>query len=313
MSLGKSYYLRFSVTDRCNLRCTYCLPERAIFSPDPVDADRLNQLVSLICSALPVNKIRVTGGEPTLSPHLLSHVRHSTSLVPLVAMTSNGTHLADKLEDLKEAGLSRLNISLDAVGEAGFQKFSRRMGFDAVLAAIKKAKNLGFSPLKVNAVATRDTDAAALVHLAVAEGFHLRFIELMKIGEGATRWEENFVTAHDLRRQLSAAGFSLWAHPEQDEPTSRVYHHEGVDAAHSTVGFITTVTAPFCATCNRIRLTSRGRFYTCLFDAKGVDLMGALIHEGEDRVRDLIRKAAGAKAPPLHEQKRPEVMAGIGG
>jgi cyclic pyranopterin phosphate synthase len=304
-------YLRVSLTDRCNLRCTYCLPEAASFAATRIAPGEIQQLMAAVVAAGQVTKIRLTGGEPTLCPELVEHVRAARWLVPTVAMTSNGVLLRPLLPALKEAGLSRLNISLDAADPAGFAAATRRDRFPAVLGAIRAARDLGFAPLKLNAVATVDSDAAALVRLAVAERVHLRFIELMDIGEAHAGWAERQVSTATLLDRLAQAGLRLTPDLGRDEPTSRVHVLAGVDPELTTVGFITTVSDPFCATCDRIRLTSQGRLHTCLFDEVGTDLLAPLRRGALDELDAVIRRAIAAKAPA--GTHRHAVMAGIGG
>lgn len=291
-------YLRVSVTDRCNLRCTYCMPALARFRDDGASAAELDALMEAVCSAVPVHKIRITGGEPTLAPTLMQHVRAAVRLSPLVGLTSNGVSLQRHLDALKSAGLQRLNISLDAADAAGFAKAARVDRLDEVLASIRAARRLGFTPLKVNAVATIDTDVVGLARLAIAEGFHLRFIELMDIGEARRTWAERHVPAGTLQEALARAGLHMRAEPSRDEPTSRVWTIDGVQAQDTTIGFITTVSDPFCATCDRIRLSSQGRLHTCLFDERGVDLLEPLRAGDVDGLLSRIRRAVAAKSPP---------------
>ncbi len=305
-------YLRVSVTDRCNLRCTYCLPEDAHFTPSRVTPDELDRLMAAVCASEPVTKIRLTGGEPTLCPTLAQHIRTAAWLVPTVGLTTNGVVLERLLPELREAGLSRLNISLDAADAEGFHRATRHDRFAAVMASVRAARRAGFTPLKLNAVATMDTDPAALARLVIAEGVHLRFIELMDIGIAHADWSERHVAAEVLRERLATAGLAITEAADRDEPTSRVWTVDGVDPSATTLGFITTVTDPFCATCDRVRLTSQGRLHTCLFDERGTDLL-PLLRAGDFIGLDTaIRRAIGAKAPPPRFQ-RSGMMAGIGG
>jgi cyclic pyranopterin phosphate synthase len=305
-------YLRVSVTDRCNLRCTYCLPEDARFAPSRATPDELDRLMAAICASVPVTKIRLTGGEPTLCPSLTQHIRTAAWLVPTVGLTTNGVVLERLLPELREAGLNRLNISLDAADPEGFRRATRHDRFAAVLGSLRAAKRAGFTPLKINAVATVDTDPAALARLAIDDGVHLRFIELMDIGVAHADWADRHIPASALRVRLERAGIAIAEMPDRDEPTSRVWTVNGVDPAATTLGFITTVTSPFCATCDRIRLTSQGRLHTCLFDERGVDLLPLLRANDLVGLDAAIRQAVGAKAPPPRFQ-RSGIMAGIGG
>ena len=305
-------YLRVSLTDRCNLRCVYCLEEDARFAPERCSGTELRRLTALVCATAGVHKIRLTGGEPTLDPELVDHVRHAAALVPTVGLTTNGVLLEPLLPALRAAGLQRLNISLDAVDPEGFRRFSRRDGLDRVLAAIRGARDLGFSPLKLDAVATNESDVAALVAFAAFEGLHLRFIELMAIGPARSWQRHAYVSSKEIRRRLWEQGISLVEATERDEPTSRVWTLPGHDPDEVSVGFITTTSQPFCATCDRLRLTSQGSFHTCLFDEHGVDLLTPLRAGDEHAVRDRITTAVAAKRPPAHFT-RVGTMAGIGG
>ncbi len=305
-------YLRVSVTDRCNLRCTYCLPESARFAESAIGADELDRLMAAVCAAVPVHKIRLTGGEPTLDPHLIQHVRAAAWLAPVVGLTTNGVLLERLLPELSAAGLNRLNISLDAADAEGFRRATRRDRFAEVAASVRAAVRAGFAPLKLNAVATRDTDPVTLARFAIATGVHLRFIELMDIGIAHADWQARHIASDALRDRLLQGGLALTEAPDRDEPTSRVWTLPGVDAERTTLGFITTVTDPFCATCDRIRLTSQGRLHTCLFDERGTDLIPPLRAGDLEGLTRTIRTAVAAKAPPDRFQ-RVGVMAAIGG
>ncbi len=305
-------YLRVSVTDHCNLRCTYCLPDHASFARARATADELDALMGAICRTVPITKIRLTGGEPTVCPTLLQHVRAAARVVPTVGMTTNGVLLEPLLPALMNAGLNRLNISLDAADTEQFQRVTRRDSFAKVVAGVRAARRAGFVPLKVNAVATPDTDPAALVRFAIEEGLHLRFIELMDIGEAHADWAERHVTAETIRTRIEAAGLTLIEAPDRDEPTSRVWTVAGVAPRETTVGFITTVSAPFCSSCDRIRLSAQGRLHTCLFEEGGADLLTPLRAGDHDGLRGVIEHAVATKAPASSFQ-RAGVMAGIGG
>lgn len=304
-------YLRVSLTDRCNLRCTYCLSEGARFAPRAYSSGQLRQLMAAVAQAAGVYKIRLTGGEPTLCDDLVDMVAAARELVgEAVAMTSNGILLEPLLPALQDAGLRLLNISLDAVDIAGFRRNSRRDGLLRVINSIRCAQRLGFTPLKINCVARRHSDLAGMVRFAAWEGVHLRFIELMAIGESAATHARDYISAEEMRGRLAAVGINLQQRQDLDQATSRVWTIPGCDPAQSSVGFITTNSAPFCATCDRLRLTSQGRLHTCLFDEEGHQL-GALLDQPQ-QLAAAIRHALGSKAPPaaFHRQA---VMAAIGG
>jgi cyclic pyranopterin phosphate synthase len=305
-------YLRVSVTDRCNLRCRYCLPEGARFAPDSADSSELFALTRLVHAAVGVHKIRLTGGEPTLNPDLPAFVAMARAIAPVVGLTSNGVLLEPLLPALRDAGLNRLNISLDAVDADGFRRSARRDGLERVLAAIAAARRVGFSPVKINTVAMGDTDYAAMVRFAAFAGVHLRFIELMAIGEARPWQATEYVSSTAIRERLYGAGISLAERTDRDEPTSRVWQIDDHPVEDCSVGFITTVSAPFCATCDRLRLSSRGRLFTCLMDNTGHDLLTPLRAGDEAEVIARVRAAVAGKRPPAVFQ-RYESMAAIGG
>jgi cyclic pyranopterin phosphate synthase len=300
-------YLRTSITDRCNLRCVYCLPADATFSRTRISDHELLRLTRLVHAAAGIKKIRITGGEPTVSGHVIEHVRHAAQLVSVVGMTTNGILLEPLLPALQEAGLSRLNISLDALTPDAFRRASRRDGLDQVLSSIRAAKRLGFTPLKINVVAMPNTDYAGFAHFASWEGVHVRFIELMAIGEARPWQAAAYVDATAMRERMYAEGVSLTERVEHDEPTSRVWQIDGTPITDASIGFITTTSAPFCATCDRLRLSSQGRLHTCLMDDVGHALVGT-----DDEIRAIVRQAVANKRPPAAFE-RVGVMAGIGG
>ncbi len=305
-------YLRVSLTDRCNLRCLYCLPEQAQFATTRATSAELRRLTALIWAAAGVKKIRLTGGEPTLCDDLPEFVAHARSLVNVVGMTTNGVLLEPMLPALQAAGLTRLNISLDAIDAENFRRFSRRDGLDRVLSSIRAARRFGFNPLKINAVAMPDTDYAMLTKFAAWEGVHLRFIELMAIGEARSFQPRAHVSADVMRQRIFDAGVRLTERVDLDEPTSRVWAIDDNDPANCSVGFITTVSQPFCATCDRLRLSSQGRLFTCLMDNSGHDLLTALRAGDEDGVKTTVVAAVRGKKPPA-SFVRHDNMASIGG
>ncbi len=306
------YYLRVSLTDRCNLRCTYCLPEDARFTPNRASTDEIKRLMALIHDSVGVYKIRLTGGEPTLHPDLLQFVEHSRSICDIVGMTSNGILLSEQLADLKAAGLQRINISLDSNNAEGFQAFTRREGFDKVIQSIRTAKKLHYAPVKVNTVAMQNVDFKAMIDLAQWEQFHLRFIELMAIGEALPWQAQAYICSADIRQRLSEQGVDLEEAQGLDEATARIWTLPGSDPLDCSIGFITTSSDPFCSTCDRIRLSSHGKLFNCLMDNTGMDLLEPLRQGDEAEVMRRIQEWVGAKKAPEHFI-RYENMAAIGG
>ena len=266
--------LRISVTDRCNLRCTYCMPENVTFLDKSalLSFEEMTHFVT-VAATLGVNKIRLTGGEPLLRRNLPELVRMIAAVPGItdIGLTTNGLLLANQAEALFAAGLRRLNVSLDTLDAGRFFELSRRDGLPQVLAGLEAAKRAGFGPIKVNAVAIRgfiEHDAVPLARFCRENGFELRFIEYMPIG--ADVWErEKVVFAHELLEWLEA-GVAPLAPAADYDPRSPAMDFEY--ASGGRVGIIASVSRPFCRSCNRIRLTAEGKLRNCLFALDEVDV-----------------------------------------
>ncbi len=289
--------LRISVTDRCNFRCTYCMP-KGVFGRDykflPRDQLLTFEEITLVATAaarLGVNKIRITGGEPLMRaglPDLVSMLAPIDGIEDLT-MTTNGSILARKAEELAEAGLSRVSVSLDSIDDATFREMNDvDFGVAGVLEGIEAAAAAGLGPVKINAVVKRGLNDHGIVELAGHfrnTGHIVRFIEYMDVGT-TNGWRlDDVVSADEIHRAISAE-FPL-------EPVEAAYHGEVatryryVDGS-GEIGIIASVTAPFCGDCTRLRLSAEGSAYTCLFASAGSDLR-ALIRSGADD--DSIAKA----------------------
>ena len=267
--------LRISVTDRCNLRCTYCMPEDVTF----VDRGALltfEEIAQFVRVAAPlgVNKIRLTGGEPLMRKGLDSLVRMLTPIPGItdIGLTTNGLLLADQAESLFAAGLRRLNVSLDTLDPGRFRELTRRDGIDKVIAGLLAAKAVGFGPIKVNAVAIRgfiEHDAVPLAQFCREHGFELRFIEYMPIG--AESWERGKVVyAHELLEWLERDVAPLSPSPNYD-PRAPAMDFDYADGK-GRVGIIASLSRPFCRSCNRIRITADGKLRNCLFALNETDV-----------------------------------------
>ncbi|MGL6074636.1 MAG: GTP 3',8-cyclase MoaA [Fimbriiglobus sp.] len=260
--------LRISVTDRCNLRCVYCMPEDVTFL-DRSELLSFEEIRDFVSVALPlgINKVRLTGGEPLLRKDLPKLVSMLTALPGLddLGLTTNGLLLARDAAALQAAGLKRLNVSLDTLDAERFRELSRRDGLNLVLAGLTEARRLGFEKIKINAVAMRGYIEADLVPLAKycrEMGFELRLIEYMPIG--AEAWErEKCVLAHELLEILDREVSPLVpaAHYDPHAPAQDFAYADG----QGTLGIIASVSRPFCRSCNRIRLTAEGKLRNCLF------------------------------------------------
>jgi cyclic pyranopterin phosphate synthase len=278
--------LRVSVTDRCNLRCTYCMP-RAAFADhaflgvnELLNFDEIERLCDVFVE-LGVNKIRLTGGEPLLRPHIEHLVEKLAALPVELALSTNALLLRSRATALHGAGLRRLNVSLDAMDDAVFGRMNG-LGAPArqVLDGIDEAAARGFG-IKVNMVVQRGVNEGQVVPMArhfAARKIPLRFIEFMDVGN-SNHWQRAEVFAGDEVRELLRNDFSLEPHPGAASDTERRFRCTRTGAKF---GFINSVTAPFCRDCNRLRLSADGRLFTCLFATKGHDLRG-LLRGGADR------------------------------
>jgi cyclic pyranopterin phosphate synthase len=291
--------LRISVTDRCNLRCTYCMPEDVTF----IDRSLLLSFEEIahfvrVAAPLGINKIRLTGGEPLMRRDLHKLVSMLAQIPGIkdVGLTTNGLLLADHAKALFDAGLRRLNVSLDTLDPDRFRELTRRDGVDKVLRGLMAAKDVGFAPIKVNAVAIRgmiEHDAIPLARFCREHGFEMRFIEYMPIG--ADDWERKKVFfASELLELLEREIAPLSPAPDYDPraPAMDFDYHDGL----GRVGLIASVSRPFCRSCNRIRLTAEGKLRNCLFALDEVDVRPLLRDRVDDeRLTELIRGNVSAK------------------
>ncbi|MBO0900456.1 GTP 3',8-cyclase MoaA [Cellulomonas sp. zg-ZUI199] len=300
--------LRVSLTDRCNLRCTYCMPAEGLpWAPDDTvltDAEVV-RLVRIGVELLGVREVRFTGGEPLLRRGLEGIVGATAALrtaddVPVrTALTTNGLGLDKRAHALAAAGLGRVNVSLDSLDPQRFAVIARRDRHADVLAGLAAAAAAGLAPVKVNAVLVRgvnDDEAVPLLTWALAHGYHLRFIEQMPLGPHGSWRREDLVTAREILDTLSAA-FELVAEPDgaRAGAPAETWHVAGHPGA--TVGVIGSVTRPFCGACDRTRLTADGQVRSCLFARDEDDLRG-LLRGGadDDAVADAWRAAMRGKA-----------------
>ncbi len=316
-------YLRISVTDRCNLRCRYCMPAEGIAWSPHEQILSFEEIERFAAAAVAegISKIRLTGGEPLVRRGIVDHVRRLHALTGLesIALTTNGTLLPDFAEDLVAAGLTRVNISLDTLDPDTYLNVTRRGSLDAALAGIDAAFAAGMRPVKLNAVVVRslDQDILEFARLSLDRPLHVRFIEYMPIGltgEGACEsidpgWtESDHVPAEEVLEHLSREGAEaglgrLEAVSRGDAPggwgPAQYYRFPG---APGTIGVITPLSHHFCEECNRLRLTADGRIRTCLFSDEEIDAR-TVLREGDDEdVRALVREALLAK-PESHQMR----------
>ncbi|MDP3967202.1 MAG: GTP 3',8-cyclase MoaA [Nocardioides sp.] len=288
--------LRISITEKCSLRCTYCMPAEglpALPRDATLTAVEIARLVGIAARDLGVREVRFTGGEPLMRADLEEIIARSAAAAPgvLIAMTTNGLGLTRRAERLVSAGLHRINISLDTVDPQAFAALTRRDRLHDVLAGIQAARDAGLSPVKLNAVMAEETLAGAgdLLAWAVAERLHLRFIEQMPLDADGTWDRSRMVTAADLLAELSGR-FTLTPVGRPD-PTAPAEEWR-VDDGPATVGVIASVTRAFCGDCDRTRLTAEGTVRSCLFGDDETDLRAALRSAADDAViADLWRGA----------------------
>jgi len=298
--------LRISVTDRCDLRCLYCIPDETIDWLPKADLLTLEEIarIARLAVASGVKKIRITGGEPLLRRDLPSLVELLQGLPDLedLALTTNGTQLARLAEPLAKAGLRRVNVSLDSLDRETFRRMSQRDSFDKVMAGIDAAVAAGLTPIRINAVLMRgvnEHEVVGFARLARERGFEVRFIEFMPLEHGQRWGTDVLVPGHESRQRIERV-FPLVRKPDPD-PHAPSRDWLFADGAPGLVGFIDAVTEPFCAACNRIRLTVDGKLRTCLFSLKEHDLREPLRSGASDEeVVALLHDAVATKEKKHH-------------
>jgi cyclic pyranopterin phosphate synthase len=296
--------LRISVTDRCNFRCTYCMPAEGMTWLDRSEVltyEEIERVARICVETFGVDSLRLTGGEPTVRAHLpqliskLAALRLPDGTKPDIALTTNGATLRNIAVELRNAGLDRINVSMDSLKPERFFAMTRRDELHNVLAGIAEAQVAGFSPMKVNAVVERganDDEILDLVRYGRDNNVEVRFIEFMPL-DATNEWERNKVVSQDEIVATIAAEFPLELMPARGAaPADRWRFLDG----KGTVGVIPSVTHPFCGDCDRVRLTSDGQFRTCLFATDESDIRALLRNGGTDaEIAELIQVAVGAK------------------
>ncbi len=280
--------LRVSITEKCSLRCTYCMPEAglpAIARDDLLTATEIARLVGIAVRDLGVTDIRFTGGEPLMRADLAEIIGLSAAVAggASISMTTNAIGLDKRIDELVAAGLTRVNISLDTVDRDHFARLTRRDRLPSVFAGIEAAQRAGVTPLKINAVLMRDTlaGAADLLAWSLEHGARLRFIEQMPLDADEQWARDNMVPAAELLAVLSSR-FTL-TDPHRDDPSSPAEEWL-VDGGPATVGIIASVTRSFCEACDRTRLTAEGTVRSCLFGDDETDLRALLRGGAADAV-----------------------------
>ena len=319
-------YLRISVTDRCNLRCIYCMPLEGVPWHSHEEILRYAEIEIIVRTAaeLGINKIRLTGGEPLVRRGIVDLVRALARIPGIddLAMTTNGTLLARYAEDLAGAGLRRVNVSLDTLRPERFHSITRLGRLEDVLNGMEAAQQAGLEPVKINTVVMRrmnDDEVVDFARQTMESGWNVRFIEPMPVGNGVLaegEWWKRVVTGKEIRWQIEAALGPLEpAKMRAGNGPARYYRLPGADG---TLGFITPISEHFCHRCNRLRLTADGQLRPCLLSDYEIDLRTPL-RQGADvaHIKELLLQGIASKPQQHHldEQERPENrgMSEIGG
>jgi cyclic pyranopterin phosphate synthase len=292
--------LRLSVTDRCNFRCVYCMPPEGLEWLPREEILSFEEILRLagILVRCGIDTIRLTGGEPLVRAEVETLVAMISRTFPQVdlSMTTNGFRLAQKAEGLARAGLRRVNVSMDSMRPERFHEMTRRPALPHVLAGLEAAAAAGLRPIKINAVVVRgvnEDEAVDFARLARERDFHVRFIEYMPLDAGHRWTQEQVVPAAELLARIQERYELRKAGEVGPEPAVQYVFADG---APGSVGFIASVSEPFCGSCNRLRLTADGHFRTCLFALDEVDLKGPMrAGAGDDDLETLLRQAVARK------------------
>lgn len=303
-------YLRISVTDRCNFRCLYCMPEKGVEPKSHSDILRFEEMVEFVRAVAPlgITRIRVTGGEPLVRKGIPSFIRELRNINGIrdISITTNGSLLAPIAADLKDAGLDRVNISLDTLKPERFRKITRCGRLSDVLRGIECALETGLVPVKLNCVMVRgfnDDEIGDFIELTRSYPIYIRFIELMPLGEKG--WSQGkYISAEEIKSSIKERLMPTGA-PAGAGPA--VYYR--VPGAVGAVGFITPISRHFCDACNRVRLTADGKLKPCLESDLEIDIKKALREKkGEEELRSLFREAI-MKKPVCHHMMPEEKSA----
>ena len=289
--------LRISITDRCNFRCTYCMPaEGMAWLPrsEVLSFEEIHRVARILVERFGIESIRLTGGEPTIRAHLPRLVAMLSELGVDLALTTNGATLRLVAQDLAAAGLTRINVSCDSLRPDRFAEITKRDSLAAVLDGIDAALVAGLNPVKLNVVAMRGVNEDELVDFAVfgrEKGVIVRFIEFMPL-DAQQAWTKDQVLTYDEIRATIAKAFPLKAMQRGSAPAERFRYLDG----KGEIGIIASVTQSFCSTCDRVRLTAEGGFRTCLFATEEQDLR-ALLRNGasDDELAAMVAQAVGGK------------------
>lgn len=299
-------YLRVSVIDRCNLRCVYCMPPEGVQFVSHEEILRLEEIETIIRAAalIGVKRIRFTGGEPLIRKGLKGLIENVAAIPGIddIALTTNGLLLPQQAQGLKQAGLRRVNISLDTLSNERYHQITRHGDLEKAWAGINAALDAGLQPVKLNSVVMRDFNDDEVVDIAkltLEKPLHVRFIEIMPIGSSNSWVTDRFVPAEEIMSRINTElGQLLPAQKPAGVGPARYYRLEG---AVGTLGFITSMSEHFCSHCNRLRVTSVGSLRSCLYDGSEIDLKTPLRSGASfEEITELIRQAIRLKIDRHH-------------
>ena len=303
-------YLRLSVTDRCNLRCTYCMPEEGIQFQHHSEILSYEEMLHIVGLAVPkgIRKIRLTGGEPLVRKGFIGFLERLCKIEGLdeVTLTTNGVLLKEFAADIKACGICRINVSLDTLKSDRFLRITGRDYFHRVWEGIQEAERLGFNPIKINVVAIKginDDEILDFARLTLKKPYHIRFIEFMPVGEKNGWSPEKFISTDEIHNLIQAIGALKPIEPNPfDGPAERFV----LDGGKGEIGFIGALSNHFCTQCNRLRLTADGQLRSCLFSDKEIDIKIPMRGgKGDPHLSELIKLAIDSK-PKEHGLMRQE-------
>jgi len=326
-------YLRISVTDRCNLRCIYCLPAEGIRLLPHSEILTYEEIATIagLAAELGINKLRLTGGEPLVRANLPELIAMLAKISPIddISLTTNGVLLEDSASELKRAGLRRVNVSLDSLREDKYEHITRHRKLSQVLQGIEAARACGLNPVKINTVVMRgvnDDEVTDFANLTIAEGWHVRFIELMPFAAenppeghstaGRTNLHPQFMSAQEIKKRLNSLGkMEPCKKPVTGNGPAKYYRFP---QAVGTIGFITPISEHFCFNCNRLRLTAEGSLRPCLLSDEEIDLRqplrdGAPPEKLKQVITEAIRRKPNQHQLPREPGPKKRLMSQVGG
>jgi len=312
-------YLRISVIDRCNLRCIYCMPEEGIKNLLPhneiLSYEEILQVIK-IATTIGVSKIRITGGEPLLRKDLISFIERVAKIEEIkdIGMTTNGVLLSKFAANLRDAGLKRVNVSLDSLDKDKFKAITRLGALKDVLEGIEEAYRVGLNPIKINVVVMKginDDEIEKFARWSMDVPYQIRFIEFMPLG--GNYWKkELFISAEEIKKRIEKTFGKLFPVQIKKSGPAEYFMLEG---ATGLIGFISPITTHICTRCNRLRLTAEGKLRPCLFSDREIDLK-SLLRKGasQDEIREVLIKTIQLKPQGMSDETKPlRPMSTIGG